>query len=93
VVGDSPLIIHVCGRIDVDYIHKMRWQLIPNIPARPGFMSFTTASVGARPVIDLHAAGLKIGQAFLDGDHRALKALSKPLALKQVEDAERRKRL
>jgi hypothetical protein len=43
---------------------------VPDFVAKPGFMNVTTAYVGPRPVVDLHAGGLKVGEIAV----RALRA-------------------
>ena len=70
------LIIHVCGNIDKNYIADRQWHLIPSNPSHPGYMSFTTAYLGPKPVIDLHTAGLKIGEAYLSNDHNTMNSLA-----------------
>jgi hypothetical protein len=72
-------VIHICGKIDHGFVVRQGWRCIPVEPAPPGRMSFTTAYVGPKPVIDLHAAGLKVGQAHLDGDDAVLRDLALPL--------------
>jgi hypothetical protein len=72
VAGGIPFILHICGKVDIEYIQRMGWTCVPEEPAAPGMMSFTTAYLGPKPVIDLHAAGLKVGQAYLAGDRDSL---------------------
>jgi len=74
-----PFLIHVCGNIDTEHIAECKALMTPESPAPFGFMSFTTGHIGPKPVIDLHAAGLKVGQAWLDKDTAAFKRLAKPL--------------
>ena len=74
-----PLILHICGNVDSDCVKKHGSRLVPPIPATCGFMSFTTGHVGPKPVIDLHAAGLKVGQAWLEQDKNELARLAKSL--------------
>jgi hypothetical protein len=54
-------IVRVCGAVD---------DAVATVPQRrvaPGYMSVTTDHVGPRPVVDLHAAGLRVGQALVEG--------------------------
>lgn len=74
-----PLILHVCGKVDMRHVEAHGGTCIPALPARCGYMSFSTAYVGPKPVIDLHAAGLRIGQAWLERDTAVLDALALPL--------------
>jgi hypothetical protein len=69
------LIIHICGKVDPVFIKRKAWRCVPKTPAKPGRMSFTTGYVGPKPVIDLHAAGLRVGQAFLEDDKKTLMEL------------------
>ncbi len=55
-------IAHVCGSVDFDGLTRMKFRCYPNKFAPPGYMSLTTAFLGPRPLIDLHAAGLKVGE-------------------------------
>lgn len=66
--GDSgALIVHVCGNVDDVGIKSYGLNKIPTRKVFPGFMSVTTDYVGPRPVIDLHTAGLKVGEALVRG--------------------------
>jgi hypothetical protein len=76
--GGLP-VVHVCGLLDADAALNAGCAVHPERPAAPGTMSFTTAHLGPKPVIDLHAAGLRVGQAWLDNDQQTLARLSLPL--------------
>jgi len=76
---DIAWVIHVCGALDPDYVRRRGFGLVPDRPAPPGWMSFNTAHAGPRPVIDLHVAGLRVGQAALQGDRAVLDALALPV--------------
>ncbi len=54
----APL-IHVCGAVDRSVVNGLGVSMIPDVDVPFGFMAVTTAHAGARPVVDLHAAGLK----------------------------------
>lgn len=56
-------LIHLCGEVDNAAITRTGVQKIPEKIPSPGFMTVTTDYLGPRPVIDLHAAGLKVGEA------------------------------
>ncbi len=77
--GHTPLIIHICGNIDAAHITEHGCRCVPSVPAPCGHMSFTTAHVGPKPVINLHTAGLRIGQAWLEHDATILEELALPL--------------
>ncbi len=51
-------LVHICGNVNVDYLEAKRVEKYPADAAPPGFMTVTTGYLGAKPVVDLHAAGL-----------------------------------
>lgn len=55
-------IVHIAGAVDRGEVAGSGLACAPERFAPPGFMSVTTAHVGPRPLIDLHAAGLKVGE-------------------------------
>lgn len=76
-------IIHICGNIDFQKLEKVGISKFPSRNASFGKMTVTTAYVGPRPIIELHAAGLKIGALY----HASLKSgFSKEDAIKKVLD-------
>ncbi|MEN8220529.1 MAG: hypothetical protein ABFS56_30105, partial [Pseudomonadota bacterium] len=60
-------IIHVCGAIDYQSIEKNELEKIPNRRVSSGFVTLTTDYVGPCPVVDLHTAGLKVGESLVRG--------------------------
>jgi hypothetical protein len=58
----GTVVAHICGAVDREAVLHSGLSIIPDDPAPPGKMSFTTAYVGPRPVIELHAGGLKVGE-------------------------------
>jgi hypothetical protein len=60
-------IVHLCGKIDYEYCIKNEINLFPNQNGNSFRMSKTLAHLGAKPVIDLHAAGFKVGENMLRG--------------------------
>ena len=54
-------LIHISGLVDVKYLSQNGVQKYPANDVAPGFMTQTTAYVGIKPVVDLHAAGLHVG--------------------------------
>jgi hypothetical protein len=54
----SP-VVRLAGEIDRQALRSHRVTLLPDVDVSRGFMAVTTAHAGARPVVDLHAAGLK----------------------------------
>ncbi len=60
----GAVIIHLCGNIDEAGLLKHGLSKLPARKVAPGFMTLTTDYVGPRPVIDLHTAGLKVGEVM-----------------------------
>jgi hypothetical protein len=65
------VVIHICGEIDTAELTDSGLRFRPQGIRPAGYMSLTTAYLGPRPLIDLHTAGLRVGQvlaeARLDG--------------------------
>ena len=60
------VVAHICGAIDAAALHEHGIVVHPANVAPAGYMSVRTDYVGPRPVIDLHAAGLRVGQALVE---------------------------
>ena len=88
-LADRPVpILHVCGVLDEPALIAAGLVLIPAGPVRPGFMKVLTDFVGPRPVVDLHAGGLKVGELLVRGrratgtaEGAVRHALNHPIAL------------
>lgn len=65
--GTGALVIHIAGLIDYELLEKNQIRKVPPAHVQYGYMTVTTEYVGIRPVIELHAAGLKVGQAMVEG--------------------------
>jgi hypothetical protein len=61
----SAQLVHVCGGVDDDGLKRAGVAKVPSKAVAPGVMTVTTDYVGPRPVVDLHAAGLKVGEIFI----------------------------
>jgi len=61
-VNPSIRVVHVCGALDTEAVAAADLSCLPSDPAPFGSMSYTTGYLGPRPVIDLHAAGLRVGE-------------------------------
>ena len=57
-------IVHIAGNINREEIDNAAVPCLPQKSAAPGYMSVTTDYLGPKPVIALHTAGLKIGEAM-----------------------------
>ncbi len=55
-------IAHICGNVDEASLKNNGLRYTPAPMAGFGYMSVTTDFVGPRPLIDLHAAGLRVGE-------------------------------
>jgi hypothetical protein len=60
----NPLlvVVHICGGVDQDALEAVHLRYHPTRFAPPGNMSTTTDYLGPKPLIDLHTAGLKVGE-------------------------------
>ncbi len=54
-------LIHVAGAVDDEAVARAGIAKHPAGHVEPGYMTVATDYVGPRPVIDLHAAGLRVG--------------------------------
>ena len=57
-------IVHITGNINREEIDNAAIPCLPQKSAVPGYMSVTTDYLGPKPVITLHTAGLKVGEAM-----------------------------
>lgn len=57
-------IVHIAGNINREEIDSAAIPCVPQKSAAPGYMSVTTDYLGPKPVIALHTAGLKVGEAM-----------------------------
>jgi hypothetical protein len=60
-------IIHLAGTVDDDALQSAGLEKYPTRRVGWGYMTVTTDYVGPRPVIELHAGGLKVGEALCRG--------------------------
>jgi hypothetical protein len=63
----SVEIIHISGVLDYDDLKNANLNIHPEKRINYGYMTVTTDYVGVTPVIKLHSAGLKVGQALVEG--------------------------
>ena len=55
-------VVHLAGKVDVVFAEKNRIKVWPAKNGASKKMTFTLAYLGIKPVIDLHTAGLKVGE-------------------------------
>lgn len=60
-------IVHLCGGVDQAELDQYSLSYTPGRLASPGYMSVTTGYLGPQPIIELHAAGLKVGEVMARG--------------------------
>lgn len=65
--NDLVKLIHVAGVLDYTLLDSRNIKKYPEKKVNYGYMTVTTDYVGVRPVIELHTAGLKVGQALVEG--------------------------
>ena len=68
--------------MDVPIVKKSGIKVWPKNIAAFGYMSVTTEYVGAKPLVDLHTAGLKVGETSC---RSRLKGLSVEESIKAAE--------
>ncbi|MBT5073845.1 MAG: hypothetical protein HOH18_01300 [Kordiimonadaceae bacterium] len=62
-IKDNSLpIVHICGNVDDESLKSAGVIKHPKRAVPPGYMTVTTAYMGPRAIVDLHAAGLKVGE-------------------------------
>jgi hypothetical protein len=60
------VLAHICGGVDEDSLKTAGLRFSPSRLAPAGHMSVATDFLGPKPLIDLHAAGLKVGQVMAE---------------------------
>jgi hypothetical protein len=55
-------VVQFCGRIDVQGLKEQNIPVYPDVELGPHRMAMTLAPLGPRPVVELRAAGLKVGE-------------------------------
>jgi len=63
-INPGIAIVHIAGGVDKEAIYRAQIPCRPGQLASPGYMSMTTGYLGPKPIIDLHTAGLKVGEAM-----------------------------
>ncbi|MFB6179809.1 MAG: NAD(P)-dependent oxidoreductase [Halorientalis sp.] len=60
--NESLVLVHICGNVDKAALEDAETEVVPQEPAPAGHMSYTLGYLGPKPVVDLHAGGLKVGE-------------------------------
>ena len=53
---------HICGNIDVEDLKTSGIEFYPNVIQKPGYMSYQPYFLGKRPIMELYAGSLKVGE-------------------------------
>lgn len=63
-IEHNPSIVygHICGNIDINQLKKSQLKYLPKKILPFGYMSYETTNLGDRPVLELCALGLKVGE-------------------------------
>tara|TARA_B100001094_G_C18137025_1_gene775704 strand:- start:359 stop:1348 length:990 start_codon:yes stop_codon:yes gene_type:complete len=69
---NTNFIIHLCGEIEKEFCNNNGFTLYPDKSGFSKRMTETLAYLGAKPVIDLHTAGLKVGELLFRGEESEL---------------------
>jgi hypothetical protein len=73
----SLAVAHICGGVE----RNAKLCCAPDVFAAPGSMSVTTDYIGPKPLIDLHTAGLRVGELLTRARQRGLDARAAELAV------------
>jgi hypothetical protein len=65
--NSAVTVVQFAGALDVRGLQEAGLDVYPAIDLPPRRMARTLAALGARPVVELHAAGFKVGQLALEG--------------------------
>ncbi|MFP4447199.1 MAG: hypothetical protein ACLFPH_00540 [Bacteroidales bacterium] len=68
-IHEDMFVFHIAGRVD---FNDLKADYIPKEPAPFGYMSFNTDFIDSGAVIDLHTAGLKVGEGMLQALKKGL---------------------
>lgn len=71
-LSSKPVIVHLCGAMNYELVAKCGLKKYPPEEVSPGYMTRTTGDIGPRPVVDLHAGGLKVGEAMVHARRQGL---------------------
>ncbi len=69
------VLVHICGAVDGMEVRALGIRHHPAMLAPAGYMSASTAYLGPRPLIDLHTAGLKVGQVMAEMRRMGLRGM------------------
>ena len=85
-INPACVIVHIAGSVDFPALKSSGLSFVPTDIAPSGHMSRTTDHLGPRPVIDLHAAGLKVGELMARSRRTGHKGRQCELAVLKISD-------
>lgn len=68
----NTAVVHLCGAVDTPFLTSKGVECYPQKPGYSFRMTYTLAHLGSKPIIDLHAAGLKVGECLARGESSEL---------------------
>jgi hypothetical protein len=68
----NTAVVHLCGTVDSEFLINNGVYCYPEKPGYGFRMTYTLAHLGSKPIIDLHAAGLKVGECLVRGENSEL---------------------
>jgi hypothetical protein len=68
----SCAVIHLCGSVDYGWLEKEGIFCFPEVDGQSFRMTKTLAHLGLKPLIDLHTAGLKVGESLFNKSENEL---------------------
>jgi hypothetical protein len=60
--SSQVIVLNLTGKINRESLKKNGIKFLPEHSIKPGHMGWTLNELGSKPVIDLHCAGLKVGE-------------------------------
>ncbi len=73
-INNALVVIHICGNVSQSDLTRNGIFFWPSELAPPGHMSVATDYIGPRPLVDLHVAGLKVGERLYHARKNGLAA-------------------
>lgn len=74
-LNPGATVVHICGGVDRAALDDVGLRCYPERFATIGYMSVATDYLGPRPMIDLHTAGLKVGERLARASAKGLPAV------------------
>lgn len=84
-VAPGITVAHVCGGVEREGLVAAGVRCVPDSFAPAGYMSVATDFAGPRPLIDLHTAGLRVGEVMARCRLKGLDRLSTETETLQME--------